>query len=150
VASLGEYGTSDEMVAHICEQLADEFTGTFSPETIKRFVAESFDSLSNAPVQAFVPLFIHRFAKERLRAAGQAEGVIVKEVPEVLSVYVHNAGRSQMAAALLIGHRRGWRRSVGAALVRAGRMNGRRIATLEVGIEPPRARFMSVRQARPR
>ena len=101
MASLGEYGTSDEMVAHICEQLADEFTGTFSPETIKRFVAESFESLSHARVQAFVPLFIHRFAKERLRAAGQAEGVIVKEVPEVLFVCVHNAGRSQMAAALL-------------------------------------------------
>src|SRR5918992_4906845 len=101
VASLGEYGTSDEMVAHIREQLADEFTGTFSPETIKRFVAESFESLSHARVQAFVPLFIHRFARERLRAAGQAEGVIVKEVPEVLFVCVHNAGRSQMAAALL-------------------------------------------------
>src|SRR5918996_4711917 len=101
VASLGEYGTSDEMVAHICEQLADEFTGTFSPETIQRFVAESFESLSKARVQAFVPLFIHRFAKERLRAAGQAEGVIVKDVPEVLFVCVHNAGRSQMAAALL-------------------------------------------------
>src|SRR5919106_404126 len=101
VASLSEYGTSDEMVVHICEQLADEFTGTFSPETIQRFVSESFESLSQARVQAFVPLFIHRFAKERLRAAGQAEGVIVKEVPEVLFVCVHNAGRSQMAAALL-------------------------------------------------
>src|SRR5919106_4812108 len=101
VASLSEYGTSDEMVVHICEQLADEFTGTFSPETIQRFVAESFESLSQARVQAFVPLFIHRFARERLRAAGQAEGVIAKEVPEVLFVCVHNAGRSQMAAALL-------------------------------------------------
>src|ERR671918_1514956 len=107
VASLSEYGTSDEMVAHICEQLADEFTGTFSPETIQRFVAESFESLSKTRVQAFVPLFIHRFAKERLRAAGQAEGVIVKEVPEVLFVCVHNAGRSQMAAALLDHHARG-------------------------------------------
>jgi arsenate reductase (thioredoxin) len=101
MATLGEFGTSDEMVSHICSQLAEEFTGTFSPETIKRFVSESFESLSQARVQAFVPLFIHRFAKERLRAAGQAEGVIVKEVPEVLFVCVHNAGRSQMAAALL-------------------------------------------------
>ncbi len=97
----GDYGNSDEMVEHVCEQLASEFTGTFSPETVQRFVSESFDSLSNARVQAFVPLFIHRFAKERLRAAGQAEGVIEKEVPEVLFVCVHNAGRSQMAAALL-------------------------------------------------
>ncbi|MBA3430556.1 MAG: arsenate reductase ArsC [Actinobacteria bacterium] len=99
--SLGDYGTSDEMVSHICRQLAVEFAGTFSPETIQRFVSESFDSLNKARVQAFVPLFIHRFTRERLRAAGQAEGVIVKEVPEVLFVCVHNAGRSQMAAALL-------------------------------------------------
>ena len=101
LASIADFETSEEMVAHICEQLADEFIGTFSSETIQRFVSESFESISDAKVQAFVPLFIHRFARERLRAAGQAEGVFVKEVPEVLFVCVHNAGRSQMAAALL-------------------------------------------------
>jgi protein-tyrosine-phosphatase len=101
VSALGDFKTGDEMVAHICAQLADEFKGTFGLETIQRFVTQSFDSLSGARIQAFVPLFIHRFARERLRAAGQAEGVIVKEVPEVLFVCVHNAGRSQMAAALL-------------------------------------------------
>ncbi|MPZ69721.1 MAG: arsenate reductase ArsC [Actinobacteria bacterium] len=98
---LSGYGSPEEMVSHVCGQLADEFAGTFTPETIARFVSESFDSLSHAKVQAFVPLFIHRFARERLRAVAQAEGVIVKEVPEVLFVCVHNAGRSQMAAALL-------------------------------------------------
>ncbi|HYP25014.1 MAG TPA: arsenate reductase ArsC [Actinomycetota bacterium] len=89
------------MVAGVCRQLAEEFTGIFTPETVKRFVAESFEALSGARVQAFVPLFIHRFAKERLEAVAQAEGTILKEVPEVLFVCVHNAGRSQMAAALL-------------------------------------------------
>ena len=49
----------------------------------------------------FVPLFVHRFARERLRALGQVEGKIAKDVPEVLFVCVQNAGRSQMAAALL-------------------------------------------------
>jgi arsenate reductase (thioredoxin) len=38
---------------------------------------------------------------ERLRAHGQVEGAITKTVPEVLFVCVQNAGRSQMAAALL-------------------------------------------------
>jgi arsenate reductase len=38
---------------------------------------------------------------------GQAQGGIVKEVPEVLFVCVHNAGRSQMAAALLDHHAQG-------------------------------------------
>ncbi len=99
--TLGDYGNPDEMVSHICSQLSEEFTGTFGSETIQRFVSESFQTLTSARVQAFVPLLIHRFARERLRAAGQAEGVIVKEVPEVLFVCVHNAGRSQMAAALL-------------------------------------------------
>ncbi|HXV32503.1 MAG TPA: hypothetical protein VD769_00735, partial [Gaiellaceae bacterium] len=40
-------------------------------------------------------------ASEFAGALGQAEGRIVKEVPEVLFVCVQNAGRSQMAAGLL-------------------------------------------------
>src|SRR5688572_12202175 len=40
-------------------------------------------------------------ARERLRALAQADMQITKEVPEVLFVCVHNAGRSQMAAGLL-------------------------------------------------
>jgi len=49
----------------------------------------------------FVPVLAHRFARERLKALGQAEGLITKEQPEVLFVCVQNAGRSQMAAGLL-------------------------------------------------
>jgi len=51
-------------------------------------------------------LAIH-FATDRLRAAARAEGAIVSQIPEVLFVCVHNAGRSQMAAALLDHHARG-------------------------------------------
>jgi arsenate reductase (thioredoxin) len=40
-------------------------------------------------------------------ARPQAEGAIVSDVPEVLFVCVHNAGRSQMAAALLDHHAKG-------------------------------------------
>jgi protein-tyrosine-phosphatase len=46
-------------------------------------------------------VLVHRFVRERLRALGQAEGKMSKDVPEVLFVCVHNAGRSQMAAGLL-------------------------------------------------
>jgi protein-tyrosine-phosphatase len=49
----------------------------------------------------FVPVLAHRFARERLKALAQMEGLIVKEMPEVLFVCVHNAGRSQMAAGLV-------------------------------------------------
>ena len=83
------------------EALGDEFAGIFSPETIERFMAESLDALSGARFQDYVPLFVHRFARERLRALGQVEGTITKTVPEVLFVCVQNAGRSQVAAALL-------------------------------------------------
>ena len=82
-------------------RLRDEFAGTFSAETVERFMAESLEALGGARLQNFVPLFVHRFARERLRALGQVEGTIAKTVPEVLFVCVQNAGRSQMAAALL-------------------------------------------------
>jgi arsenate reductase len=61
----------------------------------------SLQSLGTTRIQEFVPLFVHRFARERLRALGQVEGTIAKEVPEVLFVCVQNAGRSQIAASLL-------------------------------------------------
>jgi arsenate reductase (thioredoxin) len=81
--------------------LEEEFAGIFSRQTIERYVAESVEQLSGARFKEFVPLFVHRFARERLRALGQAEGRVTKEVPEVLFVCVQNAGRSQMAAGLL-------------------------------------------------
>jgi arsenate reductase len=93
--------------ARSIEALAEEFRGTFSLETVERYVNESIDRMSGARLVDFIPLFVHRFARERLRALGQSEGAIIKEVPEVLFVCVHNAGRSQMAAALLDHHAKG-------------------------------------------
>jgi protein-tyrosine-phosphatase len=89
-------------VERAAEALQVEFAGVFSQETIARYIAESQDLLGGeAKLNVFVPVLVHRFARERLRALGQAEGVIVKEQPEVLFVCVHNAGRSQMAAGLV-------------------------------------------------
>jgi arsenate reductase (thioredoxin) len=81
--------------------LRDEFAGVFSAETVERFMAESLDALRSTRIKDYVPLFVHRFARERLRALGQVEGMLTKTVPEVLFVCVQNAGRSQIAAALL-------------------------------------------------
>jgi arsenate reductase (thioredoxin) len=78
-----------------------EFAGTFSDETVERFLRESEAAFRDASVQTFVPVMVERFARERLRALAQAEGTVAKDRPEVLFVCVHNAGRSQMAAALL-------------------------------------------------
>jgi arsenate reductase (thioredoxin) len=99
--------TSRATFARAIEALHQEFRGIYSLETIERFVDESIDRLSGARVVDFLPLFVHRFSRERLRALAQAQGAIMSDVPEVLFVCVHNAGRSQMAAALLDHHARG-------------------------------------------
>ena len=88
-------------VEKAAEALQDEFAGTFSRETIARYIAESVDLLGDSKINVYVPVLAHRFARERLKALGQAEGLITKEQPEVLFVCVHNAGRSQMAAGLV-------------------------------------------------
>jgi arsenate reductase (thioredoxin) len=88
-------------VRQASEALAREFEGIFSQETIERYIGESLDLLGETRVNVFVPVLAHRFARERLKALGQAEGTIVKEHPEVLFVCVQNAGRSQMAAGLM-------------------------------------------------
>jgi arsenate reductase len=88
-------------VRQAAEALTDEFAGIFSQETIERCIAESLDLLGDTKINVFVPVLAHRFARERLKALGQAEGTIVKEHPEVLFVCVQNAGRSQMAAGLM-------------------------------------------------
>ena len=93
--------------ARSVESLAEEFRGIFSLETIERYVDDSVGRLSGARVVDFIPLFVHRFSREQLRALAQTEGAIIKDVPEVLFVCVHNAGRSQMAAALLDHHAKG-------------------------------------------
>jgi protein-tyrosine-phosphatase len=107
----GRYGGGSQMEAidpvtrHHLEQaaarLAEEFEGIFSRETIARYMAESEDLLGEARINVFVPVLAHRFARERLKALAQAEGILTKDQPEVLFVCTHNAGRSQMAAGLV-------------------------------------------------
>ena len=89
-------------LAHPQEQLVAEFEGIFSPETVAEcFRGSALALMERARFALDVPLLAERFARERLRAVAQSGGKMVKEVPEVLFVCVHNAGRSQMTAALL-------------------------------------------------
>ena len=88
-------------VEKAADALQDEFAGTFTRETIARYIAESVDLLGDSKINVFVPVLAHRFARERLKALGQAEGLLTKEQPEVLFVCVQNAGRSQIAAGLV-------------------------------------------------
>jgi len=81
--------------------LQAEFKGIFSEETVRRVLEESIESLKGSQVTDYLPIFAYRFARERLIAAAQVAGSLAKNMPEVLFVCVHNAGRSQIAAALL-------------------------------------------------
>ena len=83
------------------EALRGEFAGVFSAETIERYIAESIEDLSAARIQTFLPIFVNRFVRARLRALGQNQGVIVKDRPIVLFLCVHNSGRSAAARVLL-------------------------------------------------
>jgi len=83
------------------DKLHREFDGIFSPETVRRCLEESAKSLMGSLVADYIPILSYRFARERLSAVAQNEGTLPKTMPEVLFVCVHNAGRSQMAAALL-------------------------------------------------
>ncbi|MGH7863171.1 MAG: arsenate reductase ArsC [Candidatus Dormibacteraceae bacterium] len=84
------------------DRLQREFRGIFSAETVDDLLRDSYDRLrERATVANFLELFAERFTRERLDAIARSQGETVSETPEVLFVCVHNAGRSQMAAALL-------------------------------------------------
>ena len=65
-----------ELVKDTTSQLAKEFVGRIGPDVIRRTVEDVLDSLRGSAVPDFVPLFVHRTARERLialeRTAAQA------------------------------------------------------------------------------
>jgi arsenate reductase len=87
------------LVLELSGRLASKFAGVFRPETVERFVVDSWDQLQpTAKTTAMLPLLTERFARERLQALATVEGSLPSLVPGVLFLCVHNAGRSQMAA----------------------------------------------------
>ena len=109
-----------DVARQVGRKLAHEFTGVFSPETIEQFAVEScavYSSLAqDAHTAGYLPVLIERFVRKRLEFARE-EQIAVEDMPEVLFVCLHNAGRSQMAVALLEhhGHGRMHARSGGSA-----------------------------------
>ena len=90
------------VVKRIVDDLTYRFSATFSPETVARYVTESYLLLAErAHITRFLPSMTAKFATDRLSALATAEGLILRGTPEVLFVCVQNAGRSQMAAAIL-------------------------------------------------
>lgn len=95
---------SDEVLARVASDLADRFAGVFSPETVGRYVRESHELLvERSRITRYLPSLTSRFAAERLDALAKQEQQADTGggPPEVLFVCVQNAGRSQIAAAML-------------------------------------------------
>ncbi|GAA4393348.1 MULTISPECIES: arsenate reductase ArsC [Brevibacterium] len=91
-----------QVLQHTADDLARKYEGIFSPETIERYVFESYTTLSRtARIRDHLAILAERFAADRLRALALAQGKIETTVPQVLFVCVHNVGRSQIASALL-------------------------------------------------
>jgi len=85
----------------IVDDLTYRYDGVFNRATIQEAVDLARTTLGPvAKFPNFLPILTERFARDQLLAAAQAEGKIVTGIPEILFVCVHNAGRSQMAAAL--------------------------------------------------
>jgi arsenate reductase len=93
------------ILRHSADYLREEFRGIFGIETIELYLASSLLSLQAVRIKNFVPLFSERFARQRLRALARVEGKMIGTVPSIVFLCVHNAGRSQMAAA--------WAKSLG-------------------------------------
>lgn len=96
------------VLSRAATDLAARYAGVFSPQTVERYVFESYAALRRtARIHNHLTSLATRFATDRLTALAQAQGSAPKDVPEVLFICVHNAGRSQMAAALLNHHGNG-------------------------------------------
>lgn len=87
------------LIKQAARRLVDDFSGTFNQETIERYITDSRTRLEGqAKFATWLPVLIERFTRDRLRALQRLElGEDAK--PAVLFLCVHNAGRSQMAAA---------------------------------------------------
>ncbi|MCI4656285.1 metalloregulator ArsR/SmtB family transcription factor [Cryobacterium zhongshanensis] len=178
------------VLARITDDLATRFRGTFSHETVARYVQESYELLARqAKITRYLPSFTARFAGDRLRSlaaandrsptagrfgtgASRSPGVPAAlnvpdepdaanvpnvpnapdaanvpdepdaakvpnapDVPEVLFVCVQNAGRSQMASAILRSLAGDRVRVLTAGSAPAGRVNPMVVAALdEIGV----------------
>ncbi len=101
LASPPSTAISQSVLSRVTDDLAARFAGVFGRQTVARYVQESHDLLaSGARITRYLPSLTARFAADRLSALASTERA-AGGVPEVLFVCVQNAGRSQMAAAIL-------------------------------------------------
>ena len=91
----------DREYDRIVQNLAYKYDGVFSRESVVQAVADARAALEPVSrIPDFLPVLVERFARDQLLAAAKNQGLLARTVPELLFVCVHNAGRSQIAAAL--------------------------------------------------
>ncbi|MGW0534187.1 arsenate-mycothiol transferase ArsC [Streptomyces sp. NPDC003032] len=97
----------DERLAAGAARLATRHAGRFAVETVQVLITDSYRRLAaTACVRTHMVVLAERLAGERLEALAHVAEAPGSGLPRVLFVCSHNAGRSQMAAALL-AHRAG-------------------------------------------
>lgn len=73
----------------------------FSRESVEQVLLDSLERLGPARIKTYQPVLAYRFARQRLADTAANSGSVRREQPVVLFVCTQNAGRSQLAAALL-------------------------------------------------
>ncbi|MFI7359286.1 three-helix bundle dimerization domain-containing protein [Streptomyces avidinii] len=104
----------DERLAAGAARLASRYAGHFAPEAVLGLLADSYARLAEqARIRTHLVVLAERLTAERLDALAHTQG-LTGGPTRVLFVCSQNAGRSQMAAALL-AHRAGERVTVSSA-----------------------------------
>ncbi|MES5824932.1 arsenate reductase ArsC [Streptomyces sp. RG80] len=92
----------DDRLATGAARLAIRYRGQFSAETIQGLIVDSYARLAEtARIRTHLVVLAEHLAAERLDALAHIAEAPGTGLPRVLFVCSHNAGRSQMAAALL-------------------------------------------------
>ncbi len=88
------------VLSRAAQNLATRYDGVFSPQTVERYVFESYASLRRtARIHNHLTALATRFAADRLTALAQSQGAAPKDVPEVLLLNHHGQGRVHVRSA---------------------------------------------------
>lgn len=133
-------GSIPALDRHVLERTAahlhERYARVADRPTVDRILAESYREMDRqATVKAYLPLLAGNFADSQLRALGITQGIIESPLPRVLFIDDVNAGRSQMAASLMLKHSAGRITARSAGLAPAGHLHEDAVTVMrEIGI----------------
>lgn len=125
---------------HVLERTAahlhERYARVTDRPTVDRILTEAYREMARrATVKTHLSLLAGNFADSQLRALGLAQGIIESPLPRVLFIDDANAGRSQMAASLLLKHSAGQITARSAGLTPAGHLYEDAVTVMaEIGI----------------